>query len=112
EGPRPCVFERGLLGPPQQGLRHLQTAFRNFFDKRARYPRFKSRKKSKASAEYSRSGFKYRNGQLTPAKMSSPLDIVWSRPLPEGAVPSTVTVSKARRGLSRKQKGSANRAKA
>src|SRR5699024_8536946 len=96
----------------QQGLRHLQTAFRNFFDKRARYPRFKSRKKSKASAEYSRSGFKYRNGQLTPAKMSSPLDIVWSRPLPEGAVPSTVTVSKARRGLSRKQKGSANRAKA
>ena len=80
--------------PLQQGLRHLQTAFRNFFDKRARYPRFKSRKKSKASAEYSRSGFKYRNGQLTLAKMSSPLDIVWSRPLPEGAVPSTVTVSK------------------
>src|SRR5699024_223561 len=25
--------------PLQQGLRHLQTAFRNFFDKRARYPR-------------------------------------------------------------------------
>ncbi|GAB3718000.1 RNA-guided endonuclease TnpB family protein [Nocardiopsis oceani] len=80
--------------PLQQGLRHLQTAFRNFFDKRTRYPRFKSRKKSKASAEYSRSGFTYRNGQLTLAKMSAPLDIVWSRPLPEGAVPSTVTVSK------------------
>ncbi|WP_026126543.1 RNA-guided endonuclease InsQ/TnpB family protein [Nocardiopsis xinjiangensis] len=79
--------------PLQQGLRHLQTAFRNFFDQRARYPRFKSRKKSKASAEYSRSGFKYRQGQLTLAKMSEPLDIVWSRPLPEGAVPSTVTVS-------------------
>ena len=63
--------------PLQQGLRHLQTAFRNFFDKRAHYPRFK-----------------YRNGQLTLAKMSSLLDIVWSRPLPEGAVPSTVTVSK------------------
>ena len=25
--------------------------------------------------------------------MSEPLDIVWSRPLPEGASPSTVTVS-------------------
>ena len=80
--------------PLQQGLRHLQTAFRNFFDQRARYPRFKSRKKSKASAEYSRSGFTYRHGQLTLAKMSEPLDIVWSRPLPGGAVPSTVTVSK------------------
>ena len=80
--------------PLQQGLRHLQTAFRNFFDKRTRYPRFKSRKKSRASAEYSRSGFQYRNGQLRLAKMSDPLDIVWSRPLPEGAVPSTVTVSK------------------
>ena len=80
--------------PLQQGLRHLQTAFRNFFDKRARYPRFKSRKKSKASAEYTPSAFRFRDGKLTLAKMSDPLDIVWSRPLPEGAVPSTVTVSK------------------
>jgi putative transposase len=75
--------------PLQQGLRHLQTAFRNFFDKRAKYPRYKSRKKSRASAEYTRSGFKYRDGRLTLAKMSAPLDIRWSRPLPEGAEPST-----------------------
>ncbi|MBB4932086.1 putative transposase [Lipingzhangella halophila] len=80
--------------PLQQGLRHLQTAFRNFFDKRARYPRFKSRKKSKISAEYTRSGFTYRDGKLYLAKMSEPLDIVWSRPLPEGVEPSTVTVSR------------------
>ncbi len=80
--------------PLQQGLRHLQTAFRNFFDKRAKYPRFKSRKRSKASAEYTRSAFRYRDGQLTLAKMPGPLDIVWSRPLPEGAAPSTVTVSR------------------
>lgn len=26
--------------------------------------------------------------------MTTPLDIVWSRPLPEGAEPSTVTVSR------------------
>lgn len=31
--------------PLQQCLRHLQTAFANFFAKRARYPHFKSRKK-------------------------------------------------------------------
>ncbi|MFH8930989.1 RNA-guided endonuclease InsQ/TnpB family protein [Streptomyces pristinaespiralis] len=80
--------------PLQQALRHLQTAFANFFGKRARYPRFKSRKKSRQSAEYTTSAFRFRDGRLTLAKMSEPLDIVWSRPLPQGASPSTVTVSK------------------
>jgi putative transposase len=80
--------------PLQQALRHLQTAFGNFFAKRAKYPRFKSRKKSRASAEYTRSAFKWRDGQLTLAKMTAPLDIVWSRPLPAGAEPSTATVSR------------------
>ncbi|WP_406128888.1 transposase [Streptomyces canus] len=79
--------------PLQQTLRHLQVAFTNFFGKRAKYPRFKSRKKSRKSAEYTTSGFRFRNGQLTLAKMSEPLDIAWSRALPEGASPSTVTVS-------------------
>ena len=80
--------------PLQQALRHLQGAFTSFFDKRAKYPRFKSRKKSRQSAEYTKSGFTWRNGTLTLAKMTEPLDIVWSRPLPEGAEPSTVTVSR------------------
>ncbi|MCF0078538.1 RNA-guided endonuclease InsQ/TnpB family protein [Streptomyces lomondensis] len=79
--------------PLQQCLRHLQTAFTNFFGKRAKYPRFKSRKKSRRSAEYTTSGFRFREGKLTLAKMTEPLDIVWSRPLPQGATPSTVTVS-------------------
>ena len=80
--------------PLQQGLRHLQWAFSNFFAGRAKYPKFKSRKKSRASAEYTPSAFRYRDGKLTLAKMDQPLDIVWSRPLPEGAVPSTVTISR------------------
>lgn len=79
--------------PLQQALRHLQTAFTNFFGKRSKYPRFKSRKKSRKSAEYTTSAFRFRDGKLTLAKMAEPLDIVWSRPLPEGASPSTVTVS-------------------
>jgi putative transposase len=79
--------------PLQQALRHLQVAFTNFFAKRARYPQFKSRKTSRKSAEYTTSAFRYRGGELMLAKMSEPLDIVWSRPLPEGAKPSTVTVS-------------------
>ncbi|MBB6346877.1 putative transposase [Nonomuraea muscovyensis] len=80
--------------PLQQALRHLQAGFANFFAKRAKYPTFKSKKKSKASAEYTRSAFRWRDGRLTLAKMDTPLDIVWSRPLPEGAEPSTVTVSR------------------
>jgi putative transposase len=80
--------------PLQQALRHLQAGFANFFAKRAKYPTFKSRKTSRASAEYTRSAFRYRDGRLTLAKMDTPLSIVCSRPLPEGAEPSTVTVSK------------------
>lgn len=80
--------------PLQQALRHLQTAFGNFFAKRAKYPRYKSRKKSRASAEYTRSAFKCRDGRLTLAKMAQPLDIRWSRLLPEGAEPTTATVSR------------------
>ncbi|MEU4329508.1 RNA-guided endonuclease InsQ/TnpB family protein [Nonomuraea dietziae] len=80
--------------PLQQALRHLQAAFANFFAKRAKYPAFKSRKKSRASAEYTRSAFRWRAGALTLAKMDAALDIVWSRPLPAGAEPSTVTVSR------------------
>ncbi|MFD8308565.1 RNA-guided endonuclease InsQ/TnpB family protein [Streptomyces sp. NPDC059690] len=80
--------------PLQQALRHLQTAFAHFFAKRAKYPRYKSRKKSRASAEYTRSAFTWRDGQLTLAKMAQPLDIRWSRPLPEGAEPTTVSVSR------------------
>ncbi|MBL1119538.1 transposase [Streptomyces sp. 110] len=79
--------------PLQQALRHLQTAFTHFFAKRARYPRLKSRKKSRKSAEYTTSAFRFRDGKLTLAKMTEPLEIVWSRPLPEGATLSTVTVS-------------------
>src|SRR4249920_206821 len=80
--------------PLQQTLRHLQGAFTNFFEKRARYPTFKSKRRSRASAEYTRSAFRWRDGQLTLAKMTGPLAIRWSRPLPEGAEPSTVTVSR------------------
>ncbi|MEV8038304.1 RNA-guided endonuclease TnpB family protein [Streptomyces sp. NPDC086182] len=79
--------------PLQQCLRHLQGAFTSFFEGRAKYPRFKSRKKSRRSAEYTSSAFRYRDGRLTLARMREPLDIVWSRPLPDSAQPSTVTVS-------------------
>ncbi|MGW0207445.1 RNA-guided endonuclease InsQ/TnpB family protein [Streptomyces sp. NPDC003233] len=79
--------------PLQQTLRHLQGAFVSFWEKRGKYPRFKSRKKSRKSAEYTSSAFRYRDGKLTLAKMPELLAIVWSRPLPEGMQPTRVTVS-------------------
>lgn len=84
--------------PLQQSLRHLQTAYTAFFDGRARHPRFKSKKRSKDSAEYTRSAFRFHSGELTLAKMRDPLDIVWSRPLPEDSEPSTATVSRDKAG--------------
>lgn len=77
--------------PLQQALRHLQTAFGNFFKGHNRYPTFK-RKDSKQSAEYTQSGFRWKNGQLFLAKMKEPLNIRWSRELPSD--PTTVTVSR------------------
>jgi len=47
--------------PLQQSLQHLQTAFRNFFEKRAEYPSFK-RKKGRQAAEYTRSAFRFEVG--------------------------------------------------
>jgi putative transposase len=80
--------------PLQQALRHLQRAFVNYFAKRAGYPKFKSRKRGRASAEYMRSAFTYRDQTLRLAKMAEPLKIAWSRPLPRGVEPTTVTVSR------------------
>jgi putative transposase len=77
--------------PLQQCLRHQQTAFKNFFDGRARYPRFKS-KRHRQSAEFTRSAFTYRDGQLFLAKSKESLAVRWSRDLP--CEPTTITVSK------------------
>jgi putative transposase len=82
----------------QQALRHLDRAFSNFFAKRAAFPRFKSKRDPVQSASYMRNGFTLRNGRLTLAKQDAPLDVRWSRPLPEGAQPSSVTVTRTAAG--------------
>ena len=66
--------------PLQQAIRHQQAAYTAFFAKRARYPRFRSRT-GRQSAEYTRSGFRYRNGRLHLAKMDTPLAFTWSWPI-------------------------------
>jgi putative transposase len=81
--------------PTQQALRHLDRAFRNFFEGRGKYPNF-HKKRGVQSAEYTTSAFRYdaEARTLTLAKMATPLHIHWSRPLPEGMTPTTVTVSR------------------
>ncbi len=85
----------------QQALRDQDRAFNNFFGSctgkrqgpRMRHSRFKTRN-SRKSLRYTKQGFTYENGEIRLAKMmDEPLNIVWSRPLPEGVTPSSVTVS-------------------
>jgi putative transposase len=77
--------------PLQQCIRHQQAAFKNFFEGRAGYPKFKS-KRHRQSATFVGTAFQYRNGQLFLAKCRAPLAVRWSRDLP--CQPSSVTVSK------------------
>ncbi len=79
--------------PLQQSLRHLERAFLNFFEGRASYPTFK-KKHGEQAATYTAAAFTWKDETLTLAKMQVPLDIRFSRPLPEGAKPSTITITK------------------
>ncbi|MGH9755731.1 MAG: RNA-guided endonuclease TnpB family protein [Blastocatellia bacterium] len=77
----------------QQSLRNLDTAFTNFFEKRAQYPKFKSRRE-RQSARYATNAFTYKDCRITLAKQSEPLDIVWSRLLPDDAKIINLAVSR------------------
>ena len=80
--------------PLQQTLRHQHTAFVNFFAGRARYPRFKTRS-SRQAAHFTRSAFRFRDGELWLAKTNAPLAFVWSFPHaePQEIDPTSVVVS-------------------
>ena len=78
--------------PTQQALRQLQTAYKNFFEKRSGYPTYK-KKRSKQSAEYTKSAFRWdvQNQNLILAKIGR-LKIKWSRSFKSS--PTTVTITK------------------
>lgn len=82
--------------PLQQSLRHLNSAFNNFFERRAKYPKFKKRS-HRQSAEYTRSAFKWdaSNKNLRITKLGR-LNVRWSRDFE--AFPSTITISKTPSG--------------
>src|SRR6266700_2564744 len=81
--------------PLQQALRHQHQAFTAFFEKRARYPRFKSRA-GRQSATYTRAAFRIKDGTLWLAKTPAPLAFVWTWPDVDvtSADPASVTVAR------------------
>ena len=81
--------------PIQQSLRHQQSAFKNFWEGRTKYPTFK-KKHAKQSATLVSSAFSMKDGKLFIAKSREPLNIRWSRELP--SKPSSITISKDRAG--------------
>lgn len=89
----------------QQSLRHLDGAFTRFFKHSAKYPQRKRKHRSRDSATYVRTGFRWAEdaelpgtGRLTLAKQSEPLDVRWSRPLPVGVAPVKLSVTRDRAG--------------
>lgn len=81
--------------PTQQALRDLQSAFSHFFDKRAKYPSFKSRS-ARQTARYTKSGFKLTDGRRLYIGKLGVLRLRWDRSLP--SYPSSVTIIKEATG--------------
>lgn len=83
--------------PTQQALRHLEKAYTNFFQGRAKFPSFKA-KRFKQSAEYTTSAYRLKDSGTKGkplvflAKQSAPLKIRWSRALP--SAPKTITITR------------------
>lgn len=77
--------------PLQQAINNLEVAYQNFFAKRAKHPTFK-KKSSGGSCRFTEFAFRIKDGDVWLAKTNAPLDIRWSRPLPEGAKPKQCTV--------------------
>ncbi|MDA5279069.1 transposase [Streptomyces sp. Isolate_45] len=89
----------------QQSLRHLDSAFSRFFKGAAKYPKPKRKHRSRDSATYVRTGFRWHQnperpgtGLIALAKQTEPLDVHWSRPLPAGVTPVRLTVTRDRAG--------------
>jgi len=91
--PETAWLQEVVAIPLQQSLRHVDKAFLNFFEGRAKHPTFK-KKGNQQSATYAGNSFTLRGTVLTLSKMDTPLDIHWSRPLPKDCKPSSITITK------------------
>ena len=76
----------------QQALRNQDKAYKNFFNKRAKFPKFK-RKHGKQSFRLTNNAFSFNpdTNTLCIAKIKDALNIRWSRQLP--FAPTSITIS-------------------
>jgi len=95
ERPGPGFPQRGLLGAAAAGAPPPAPGVTAFLGKRARYPRFKSRR-GRQCAHYTRRAFTLRSGELRLAKTAGPLRFTWSWPDVDVAAldPTMVVVSR------------------
>ena len=86
--------------PLQQALRHLEKAYTAFFRGTAKFPTFK-KKTNTQSARYMSNAYTLKDDIQRPtvklAKMDTPLNIRWSRPLPGKVISLTVSKDAAGR---------------
>ena len=74
----------------QQSLRHLDKSFINFFKKKSKYPKFKS-KNDKQSATYTTNAIRMHDGNIFVAKIKELIKVKWSRELPSEFSSATIT---------------------
>ena len=83
---------------------HVESAYENFFSKRSKFPRFKSKKAKQSYTTNNIIKGQYStikivdNSHIKLPKLNTPVKIVYHRPLPEGAIIKRATVSKTKSG--------------
>ena len=86
---------------------HVESAYKNFFSGRAKFPKFKSKKSRQSytttniiNGQYSTIKIAEQNNKfyLKLPKLRAPVKIIYHRSLPEGAVIKSATISKTKSG--------------
>lgn len=80
---------------------NLNTAYSRFFSKKSKFPKFKSKKSKQSYTTNNRKGLirlLKNNSKIRLPKLKTPVKIVYHRPLPEGAVIKSATISKTKSG--------------
>jgi putative transposase len=92
----------------QQSALDLNGAFKNFFEGRAKFPKFKKKGRD-CGITLTKNAFRFKGGELFIAKVKGPLPVVYSRPIPEDSEITSATITKKSSGrwfVSFKFKGS------
>ena len=81
---------------------HVETAYKNFFSGRTKFPKFKSKKTRQSYTTNNQKGticlVLTNETRLKLPKLKVPVKMVYHRPLPEGVVIKSATVSKTKSG--------------